>query len=130
MNIAEDIGDPFAIEAHTAFTARLIQTQIEPFSIEERKYIVKERIAIWKHHNTADWHDQHMRIEHLVLLRHLKDMRRKRLSGCRIGCLRGEPGNSNWLRNWCVASGRIGYKIYMKGYFDGLSIAAHGSHEE
>jgi len=57
MYVAEDIGNPYAIEAHTAFAARLIQTQIEPFSIEERKYIVKERIAIWKHHDTANLYD-------------------------------------------------------------------------
>ena len=66
VNVAEDVGHSFTIEAHTAFASRFIQTQIESFAVVKRKHIVKKRVIVGKLHQAANGYNQQMRIELLV----------------------------------------------------------------
>src|SRR5579864_7531850 len=48
MNIAEDERNSRLVELHEARGSTFIQTQIEAFTLEQRKDIVEERIAVRK----------------------------------------------------------------------------------
>src|SRR5260370_3494183 len=68
MNIAEDIGNPFAVKTHRSTRTRFIQTQIKTFAIEQREHVVKEGILVRKFNLTARGDNEKMRSKHLVLL--------------------------------------------------------------
>src|SRR5579871_6424474 len=68
MDVAEDIGHPFAIEADGAGRAGFVKTEVEPLAVEEREDIVKEGVLIRKFNTGTCRNDEQMRRELLVLL--------------------------------------------------------------
>src|SRR5271157_3919150 len=68
MNVAKNIRDTLARKDHVARRSGLIQPEVETPSIEERKYVVKKRIGIWKCDAAAHRHNQQVWREHLVFL--------------------------------------------------------------
>ena len=54
MNVAENVGNTFAIEVHSLARTRLIKSQIETSPIEERKDIVKERVYVGELNGAPD----------------------------------------------------------------------------
>ncbi len=79
MNVAEDIGDAFAIKTHGAAGAGFVEAEVETLAVEERKDIVKEGILVRKLHRGARGDDEQMGREHLVFLHQT------------IGCLASGP---------------------------------------
>src|SRR5215510_5302599 len=68
MDVAEDVRNSGTVEHHISRRTRFIKTEVEPLSLEKRKDIVKEGIAVGKFHYRPDWHDQEVRIKALVML--------------------------------------------------------------
>src|SRR5689334_17034754 len=68
MDIAEDVGDAFAIEFYAARLARLIKRQIKALAIKERKDVVEERVFVGKLHTAANRNHKQTGDELLVLL--------------------------------------------------------------
>jgi len=91
MNVAEDIRNAFARKHHAACRPCLVESKIETPSIEERKYIVKERICIRKRNTAADRNDQQMRREHFILLQQRK-VAGFRISGTALRRLEPDDG--------------------------------------
>src|SRR5437667_11811824 len=68
MNITKDIGDSRFIKMYITRGASFVQSEIEALALEERKDVMKERIAMGQFHDGPNRSDQHMRLEPLILL--------------------------------------------------------------
>ena len=68
MNIAKDVGNSAAIEAHAPRGARLIKPKIEALAFEERKHVVKKRIVVGEFNYRPHRNYEHVRLEAFVVL--------------------------------------------------------------
>ena len=75
VNVAEDVRDARFVELHKLRASTLIQAEIEALAVEQREDIVKKRIAIRELDLASRWNHQQRRMEHLLLLNQLGDLR-------------------------------------------------------
>src|SRR5581483_12228906 len=68
MDVAEDVRHPRFVETHFSRCARLVKPEVEALSLEQRKHIVEERVAVRKFHHRADGHNEQVGIEAVVVL--------------------------------------------------------------
>ena len=68
VDIAEDVGDAFAIESHGAAGAGLVESQIKALAVEERKNVVKEGVSVGKFNACPCRHNEQVWMKLLVLL--------------------------------------------------------------
>src|SRR3954466_8841304 len=90
MNVAEDVGNTGAIETDITGRAGLVQTEIKSLAFEQRKDVVKERIAIGKLNHCSDGNNQQVRFKALVMLSEPQPPWRKRRDR-RMRIHRAEP---------------------------------------
>ena len=74
MNIAEDERNARLVELDEAGRATFVESEIETFSVEQRKDIVKKRIVVGKLNFSARRDHQQRRMETLVFLHELGDL--------------------------------------------------------
>src|ERR1700674_3936861 len=73
VNVAEDKGNAGLVELDKLSCAALVESQIEPLAVEQRKYIVKKRILVGELDLSAGWNHKQGRLKALVLLHQLGD---------------------------------------------------------
>src|ERR1035438_328628 len=101
MNVAEDVADPRTVKAPHARRPRLVEPQVEPLSFKERKYVVKEGVAIRELHHRPRRHHQQVWLETLVLLHQprIRPLARRRRSQFHTTSRnRREPHYGSWNR--------------------------------
>src|ERR1700722_4466050 len=94
MDVAKNIRNPRLVEQNIPCTARLIKSQVEGLSFEERKYVVKKWIPVRKFDLRAHRNDQYMRLEALIFLRQPGMLRRLRRNCRRQAFNWSEPKNN------------------------------------
>jgi len=68
VDVAEKVRNASLIELDRTLGARLVQSEIESFASELRKYVVEPGIKIGEIDGTALWNHKEIRMEHLVAL--------------------------------------------------------------
>src|SRR5215467_10548500 len=96
MNVAKNVADAGAVEAHHARTSRLIKAKIKAFPLEEREHIMKKRIMVGEFHHRANRHDQNMRFETFALLHQPKSSRGTGLAVFGRSVNRRQPDDCSW----------------------------------
>src|ERR1700722_19754845 len=81
MDVAEDERNAGLVELHELRGATLIQSEIEAFAVEQRKDIVKKRIAVGKLDLPARRDHEQRRLETFISLHELR--KRRSLLRCR-----------------------------------------------
>src|SRR6202046_4583106 len=85
MNVAEDERNAGLVELHELSATALIESEIEAFTVEQGKNIMKKRIPVGKFELSAGRDHQQRRLETFVFLRHLGN-RPRLLRRWRHGC--------------------------------------------
>ena len=75
MNVAKNEGNSSLIKLHEASGSALVETKVKPFSIEQRKNIVEERIVVRELHLPAHRNHHERGLKGLVFLYQLRDVR-------------------------------------------------------
>src|SRR5580698_11614505 len=65
VNVAEDEGNPRFVELHKASRPTFIEPEIEAFSVEQRKHVVKKGVLIGKLNFSPGRNYQQRRVETL-----------------------------------------------------------------
>src|SRR5271165_1880389 len=68
MNVAEDVGDPFAIKVDGARRARFVKSKVKALAVEQGKDVVKPGVKVGKIHGGSFGDHEHVKFKHLVLL--------------------------------------------------------------
>src|ERR1700712_2296669 len=68
MYVAEDVRNTLTIKAHGPMRACFVQSEIEAFSVEQRKDVMKERVEVGEIDTGSGRNDKQVWRKHLVFL--------------------------------------------------------------
>ena len=74
VDIAEDVGDAFAVKLYNPTCVGFIEPKIESLAIKQRKYVMKERVEVRKVDVASSGNYQDVRAELLILLSKRKNL--------------------------------------------------------